>query len=71
VLKLWSSKIDRGYFTMNALKSADEIFMTNTGSILAPVTEVKPLGIQCAPGRHTKALRALLDKEILGAKRKA
>ena len=61
---LWPGEIQRGCFTTDALNEAEEIFMTNTGCLVAPVTTILPLGISLIIGHHTKSLRIALDNAI-------
>ncbi len=66
IMALWGRKIKEGYFTVKDLITADEIFMTNTGCIIAPVVAVKPVGLTLQPGAETGRLRELMDAEIGG-----
>jgi len=64
VIQLWDGEIKEGRFTLDDLKSAEEVFMTNIGTILAPVSAIGPSGLVLPAGARTKALRRMLDKEI-------
>ena len=64
VLALWRGNIIQGKFTIDVLHSADEIFMTNTSLLIAPVTSIEPLGISLPVGSHTSALRRELDQRV-------
>lgn len=66
VLELWKGKCEQEQFTVDTLQSAEEIFVTSSGTIIAAVTAIEPLGIKKPLGENTKQLRVLLDKEILG-----
>lgn len=66
ILSLWDGKVDQGRFTVEMLVAADEIFMSNTGVIIAPVIVIDPLGIRLKAGPRTRSLRVLLDDEIRG-----
>lgn len=67
VLELWEGKKQEGYFKLNDLQIADEVFMTNIASIIAPVTTVNPVGSKWPVGGHTKTLRQKLDSDIITA----
>ena len=64
IFELWDGKIEEGKFTLDDLKEAEEIFLTNVGGIITPVTEVKPLGIKLAKQAAALGLREKLVKEI-------
>ena len=41
VLSLWSGPIDTGHFTLDDLRAAEAVFMTNVGSLIQPITALK------------------------------
>lgn len=64
VMDLWSGRVEKGHFSLDALRDCDEIFMTNSGVVLAPVVAVDPVGVVIDVGKHAKFLRKRLDEEI-------
>jgi len=68
ILALWQGEKQEGIFAIETLAQADGVFMSNTGVILAPVTALKPLGLNFSLIPAIQHLRQLLDKEI-GVKR--
>ena len=65
IMALWDGKSEEGTYLLDALKGADEIFMTNVGMLVAGVKSVKPLGVSRPRGAVTARLRALVDADIL------
>jgi len=64
VLKLWKGKVKQGRFKIQAIQKADEVFMANTGTLIAPITAIEPLGVKLKIGKHTRDLRSTIDQEI-------
>ncbi len=67
VMELWQGEVREGHFTLDDLKCADEIFMTNVGTLIAPILTIAPIGIALPAGPCTKALRLALDQAICKA----
>jgi len=63
-LELWTGTKTEGRFTVDDLKDADEIFMTNIGGIVTTIGEIKPLGIRGKSSEKTEKLRRILVKGI-------
>jgi branched-chain amino acid aminotransferase len=63
ILSLWQGKIAEGHYPLTALQAADEIFMSNIGTLIAPIAEIRPLGIIPKRENHALALR----EEIMAA----
>ncbi len=59
-LELWTGEVKEGRYTIDDLKDADEIFMTNVGGIVTAVGEVRPLGINAKSQKKTLQIRAKL-----------
>ena len=62
VLELWPGKKQEGIFPLSALIEADEVFMSNIASIIAPVISLASR--EWKVGNHTQQLRSLLDADI-------
>jgi len=67
IISLWQKEIVTGHFSLQDIIKADEIFMSNSGVIIAPVTKIIPLGINLSVGIETKRMRSLLDEDIKNA----
>lgn len=67
ILVLWEGRVEQGKFGMDVLTAADEIFMSNTGVLIAAVVAINPEGWRLIKaGPLTQALRRLLDEQIRG-----
>lgn len=66
-IELWEGKKQEGPFKLSELQNADEVFMTNIASIIAPVTAINPIGSKWPVGKHTQTLRQKLDSDIITA----
>jgi len=64
VLELWPGEAQEGKFTLDDLRNADEIFMTNVGGIVTAVSEVAPLGIRGNSQNQTMQIRKNLLAKI-------
>lgn len=64
ILGLWKGKSEQGSYTIDAINKASEVFMSNTGVIVAPVVLVEPIGKVMPVGERTKFIRKQLDEEI-------
>ncbi|HEU5048569.1 MAG TPA: aminotransferase class IV [Rickettsiales bacterium] len=64
VMTLWPGRVEEGHFLLDALRDCDEVFMTNSGVVLAPIVAIEPLGVRFDVGKQTKYLRKRLDEEI-------
>lgn len=64
ILKLYDRKIHQGRYTLEDITPADEVFMTNIGCIVAPVTEVRPLGISLTVGSVTREIQNIIKSDI-------
>lgn len=67
VLELWDSKKIEGHFTLQDLQAADEVFMSNIATIIAPITNIAPIDGQWSIGKNTTVLRQKLDNNIIYA----
>jgi branched-subunit amino acid aminotransferase/4-amino-4-deoxychorismate lyase len=67
LLNLWDGEKHEGKFTLHDLKSADEVFMSNIATIIAPITEIAPIGDKWPIGKNTTLLRQKLDNDIMSA----
>ncbi len=65
ILGLWQGHKTEGKFTLKDLENADEVFMTNIGYLMAPVTKMLPAGNQWPIGKNTTDLRQKLDSAII------
>ncbi|MEK6745821.1 MAG: aminotransferase class IV [Pseudomonadota bacterium] len=65
VLELCDGKKTEGHFTLHDLQNADEVFMTNIASIIAPITAINPIGSKWAVGKNTTVIRQKLDNAII------
>lgn len=66
-LELWEGKKIEGHFTLQDLQTADEVFMSNIASIIAPITAINPIGSKWPVGKNTTVLRQKLDNDIICA----
>jgi branched-chain amino acid aminotransferase len=67
ILTLWQGKIAEGHYPLTALQAADEIFMSNIGTLIAPIAEIRPLGIIPEQENHALALREQLVAAIVNS----
>lgn len=64
-LELWEGKKQEGYFKLVELQNADEVFMTNIATLMAPVTSLAGNDRRWAIGKNTTDLRQKLDNDII------
>ena len=64
VIENWQGKVVEKKFKLKELFSADEIFMSNIGSVVASVTSVKPGVHKFEKNVETKKIRKILDDLI-------
>jgi branched-chain amino acid aminotransferase len=66
LLALSPFPVRMGRYTLFDIAAADEVFMTNVGTLIAAVAAIKPLGYRAAGDEVTRSLRALLvaDAEL-------
>jgi branched-subunit amino acid aminotransferase/4-amino-4-deoxychorismate lyase len=65
ILTLWQGKIAEGHYRLDVFQEADEIFMSNIGTLIAPIAEIRPLGIIPKQEKHALALREQLVAAII------
>lgn len=63
-LELWDGEKVEGHFTLKDLQTADEVFMSNIATIIAPITNIAPIDNNWSIGKNTTALRQKLDNDI-------
>ena len=65
VLELWDGAKQTGKFALKDLQHADEVFMSNVGLLIAPVSNLLPSGNKWPIGAVTELLRKKLDNDIM------
>jgi len=66
IIRLSPFSIIRGNFTMDDIKKADAVFITNVAWKILPVVELQPLGLQWKESEKIKILYQLLTEDIHG-----
>lgn len=61
---LFEGEKHEGHFTLLDLAQADEVFMTNIATILAPIVKINPLPNDWPVGKVTQALRKAMDNAV-------
>lgn len=64
VLSLWEGNVEEGTYTIEDLKTSDEIFMSNIGGLITKVASIEPVGVKSKTHTKTEALRSKLDQHI-------
>ncbi len=67
ILELWDGEKHEGQFTLEDIKKADEVFMSNIATIIAPISDIAPTIGKWPVGKNTTALRQKLDNDIIRA----
>lgn len=65
ILELWPGRKEQGRFKLDALKDAEEIFMTNIGGLVSAVSDIEPAAIHISDTKKTREARHLIESHIL------